>query len=50
MKNITQNLASVRNSTRDISIGDGLDNERLLGIDINDSFLEKAVGSLIEAN
>ena len=36
--------------TRGISIGDGLDNERLLGLDINDSFLEEAVGSLIEAS
>ena len=39
-----------KNSTRDISLGDGLDNERLLGIDINDSFLEEAVGSLTNAN
>ena len=33
-----------------ISIGDGFDNERLLGLDINGTFLEKAVGSLVEAN
>ena len=39
-----------KNSTRDISIGDGLDNGRLLGIDINDNFLEEAVGSLMDAN
>ena len=36
--------------TEGISIGDGLDNERLLGLDINKSFLEEAVGTLIEAN
>ena len=29
--------------TEGISIGDGLDNERLLGLDINKSFLEEAV-------
>ena len=39
-----------KKSTRDISIGDGLDNKRLLGMDINDSFLEEAVGSLTNAN
>ena len=36
--------------TYGISIGDGFDNERLLGLDINDSFLEEAVGHLIEGN
>ena len=36
------------NTTDGISIGDGFDNERLLGQDINESFLEQAVGSLIE--
>ena len=35
--------------TRGIYIGDGIDNERLLGLDLNDSFLKEAVGSLIEA-
>ena len=39
-----------KDSTRDISIGDGLDNERLLGKDINDSFLEEAIGSLVDAD
>ena len=38
-----------KNPTRGISIGNGLDNSRLLGLDINDGFLEAAVGSLIEA-
>ena len=36
--------------TRCISIGNGLDNSRLLGLDINDGFLEAAVGSLIKAS
>ena len=36
--------------TDGISIGDGFDNERLLGQDINASFLEQEVGSLIEGN
>ena len=39
-----------KNPTRGISIGNGLDNSRLLGLDINDGFLEAAVGSLIEAS
>ena len=39
-----------KDPTNGISIGNGLDNERLLGLDINDSFLEEAVGSLVEAN
>ena len=39
-----------KNTTRGISIGNGLDNSRLLGLDINDGFLEAAVGSLIEAS
>ena len=38
-----------KNPTHGISIGNGLDNSRLLGLDINDGFLEEAVGSLIEA-
>ena len=38
------------NTTDGISIGDGFDNQRLLGQDINESFLEQAVGSLIEGN
>ena len=36
--------------TRGISLGDGLDNGRLLGLDIKESFLNKAVGSLIKDN
>ena len=39
-----------KNPTRGITIGNGLDNSRLLGLDINDGFLEAAVGSLIEAS
>ena len=39
-----------KNPTHGISIGNGLDNSRLLGLDINDGFLEVAVGSLIEAS
>ena len=39
-----------KNPTSGITIGDGLDNERLLGLDLNHSFLEEAVGSLIEVN
>jgi len=35
--------------TRGISLGDGLDNERLLGLDINQSFLNQAIGTLIKA-
>ena len=36
--------------TRGISLGDGLDNTRLLGLDINESFLNEAIGILIKAN
>ena len=36
-------------TTRGISIGNRVDNERLLGLDINKNFLDKAVGSLIKA-
>ena len=36
--------------TRGIYIRNSLDNSRLLGLDINDRFLEAAVGSLIEAS
>ena len=39
-----------KNPTRGIFIRNSLDNSRLLGLDINDSFLEAAVGSLIEAS
>ena len=39
-----------KDPTSGVSIGNGFDNERLLGLDINDRFLEKAVGSLVEAN
>ncbi len=36
--------------TRGISLGDGNDNERLLGLDINESFLNEANGTLIKTN
>ena len=36
--------------TRGISLGDGLDDARLLGLDINGRFLNQAVGVLIKAN
>ena len=39
-----------KDATNGISIGNGFDNERLLGLDINDSLLEESVGKLIEAN
>ena len=39
-----------KNPTRGISIRNSLDNSRLLGLDINDRFLEAAVGILIEAS
>ena len=39
-----------KNPTRGISIRNSLDNSRLLGLDINERFLEAAVGSLIEAS
>ena len=39
-----------KDATNGISIGNGFDNERLLGLDINDCFLRGSVGSLIEAN
>ena len=35
--------------TSGISLGDGHDNERLLGLDINESFLNEAKGTLIKA-
>ena len=35
--------------TRGITLGDGLDNKRLLGLDIKQSFLNEASGSLIKA-
>ena len=35
--------------TRGINLGDGLDNKRLLGLDIKQSFLNEASGSLIKA-
>ena len=35
---------------RGISLGDGLDDARLLGLDINGRFLNQAVGVLIKAN
>ena len=34
--------------TRGISLGDGHDNERLLGLDINEGFLNEAKGTLIK--
>ena len=39
-----------KDPTIGISIGDGFDTERLLGLDINGSFLEEAVGILIKVN
>ena len=39
-----------KNPTRGVSIRNSLDNSRLLGLDINDRFLEAAVGRLIEAS
>mgnify|MGYP001258999815 CR=1 FL=1 len=39
-----------KNPTFGISLGDGLDNERLLGLDLNESFLKEAKGALIKAN
>ena len=39
-----------KNPTRGISLGDGFDNERLLGLDINRGFLNEATGTLIKAN
>ena len=39
-----------KSPTSGISLGDGIDNERLLGLDIKESFLNEAVGSLIKAN
>ena len=38
-----------KNPTRGIYIGNGLDDKRLLGLDIKDSFLNKAIGRLVEA-
>ena len=35
--------------TRGITLGDGLDNKRLLGLDVKQSFLNEASGSLIKA-
>ena len=35
--------------TRGISLGDGFDNGRLLGLDINQSFLNQAIGKLIKS-
>ena len=39
-----------KKSTNGVTIGNGLDNARLLGLDIKDSYLEASVGSLVEAN
>ena len=39
-----------KESTHGITLGDGIDNERLIGQDINKKFLSVAVGSLVEAN
>ena len=36
--------------TRGITLGDGLDDARLLGLDINQKFLNEATGVLIKAN
>ena len=39
-----------KKATLGVTIGNGLDNARLLGLDIKDSYLEASVGSLVEAN
>ena len=39
-----------KEATRGISLGYGLDDTRLLGLDINESFLTQAVGMLIKAD
>ena len=39
-----------RKLTRGISLGDGLDDTRLLGLNIKENFLNEAVGMLIKAN
>ena len=39
-----------KDATNGISIGNGFDNERLLGLDINNCFLRGSVGSLIEGS
>ena len=39
-----------KKTTRGISLGDGLDDSRLLGLDINETFLNQAVGMLIKAD
>ena len=39
-----------KKSTYGITIGNGLDNARLLGLDIKDSYLEVSFGNLVEAN
>ena len=39
-----------KEATRGISLGYGLDDTRLLGLDINESFLNQAVGMLIKAD
>ena len=39
-----------KEATHGVTIGNGLDNARLLGLDIKDSYLEASVGSLVEVN
>ena len=39
-----------KKATHGVTIGNGLDNARLLGLDIKDSYLEASFGSLVEAN
>ena len=39
-----------KKATHGVTIGNGLDNARLLGLDIKDSYLEGSFGSLVEAN
>ena len=39
-----------KKATNGVTIGNGFDNARLLGLDIKHSYLEASVGSLVEAN
>ena len=39
-----------KKATHGVTIGDGLDNARLLGLDLKDNYLEASFGSLVEAN
>ena len=39
-----------KKATHGVTIGNGLDNARLLGLDIKDNYLEASFGSLVEAD